>query len=549
MNEELTFEAMPFGYQKLASEQGGFELEEEAGRRARSRSTGLKPLRTVAKRPAAARMMAQGPVAARTLAQRQAAAFPKSKFPTPGGPQYQRRRPWGVTGVYGAPLEPSPIEPLPYPEPAPSRSEYIRWVQSALNDVLGLQLPVNGIVDRLTRSAIRSFQQQQGLPVDGTVGPDTERALLSARGQQPLPGGPPASPAPVEPSPAAPASPAPVEAPRAAPAPELNFEWESLGQGLEATQASAERAAIRSRIGAGERNANALADFVFFRRHPERGGRRIGASERILATEWNVILRTIVLPALASAGAGSGAGTRVADPEVAQTLAMAAMPAPKLGVTLEQLLLRHEAEAGGIPIEVLLAFIHYEAGRLFDDATAGKWNDSNKKYIPSFYELGVFQTPAGDHGCVNEAGIKTCKYPAPGLNVENSQFGKGWRQISGAYPTANNWKDPTMQVRVGLWDLNTTADRVGDAFPDLFPSKQSEWWLRMAVLYAFAAGGGAARAFLRKYRSELLALPETKRWDFLRGKSVGSFSFNPENVDRKMALAAKLRTVRPAAAR
>ena len=48
---------------------------------------------------------------------------------------------------------------------------------------------------------------------------------------------------------------------------------------------------------------------------------------------------------------------------------------------------------------MLLAFIHFEAGRLFDDATAGKWNEKYKKYIPSFYELGVFQTPAGDHGC------------------------------------------------------------------------------------------------------------------------------------------------------
>ena len=70
----------------------------------------------------------------------------------------------------------------------------------------------------------------------------------------------------------------------------------------------------------------------------------------------------------------------------------------------------------------------------------------------------------------------------------------------------------------------------------------------MAVLYAFAAGGGAARAFLRKYRSELLALPEAKRWDFLRGKSVGTSSFNPENVDKKMTLAAKLRDARQARA-
>jgi hypothetical protein len=223
---------------------------------------------------------------------------------------------------------------------------------------------------------------------------------------------------------------------------------------------------------------------------------------------------------------------------------MAAKTVPGLGITLEQLLFRHQAESGGIPIEVFLAFIHFEAGRLFDDATAGKWNEKYKKYIPSFYELGVFQTPAGDHSCTNEAGAKKCKYRPPGCNVENSQFGKGWRRLAGTYPTESNWKDPTMQVRVGLWDLSSTADRVRMDFGALFPSKQSEWFLRMAVLYSFAAGPGAARSFLRKYKKELLALPEGKRWDFLRGKNVGTFYFDPENVDKKMALAAKLRAVR-----
>ena len=106
-------------------------------------------------------------------------------------------------------------------------------------------------------------------------------------------------------------------------------------------------------------------------------------------------------------------------------------------------------------------------------ATAGKWNEKHKRYIPSFYELGVFQTPAGDHGCTNEAGVKACRYRPPGRNVENSQFGKGWRRLAGAYATEGNWKDPTMQVRIGLWDLTSTADRVHTAFADLFPSRRS----------------------------------------------------------------------------
>jgi phosphatidylserine/phosphatidylglycerophosphate/cardiolipin synthase-like enzyme/outer membrane protein OmpA-like peptidoglycan-associated protein len=59
-------------------------------------------------------------------------------------------------------------------------SEYVRWVQQALNRILGLQLTVDGDAGVKTRSAIRSFQTQQGLVADGKVGSKTEAALLAA---------------------------------------------------------------------------------------------------------------------------------------------------------------------------------------------------------------------------------------------------------------------------------------------------------------------------------------------------------------------------------
>ena len=69
-----------------------------------------------------------------------------------------------------------PVSPAA-PEPA---SEYVFWVQECLNRTLGLRLPVDGIMGRQTRSALRAFQAQWGLPVSGLVGPDTEAALKSA---------------------------------------------------------------------------------------------------------------------------------------------------------------------------------------------------------------------------------------------------------------------------------------------------------------------------------------------------------------------------------
>jgi peptidoglycan hydrolase-like protein with peptidoglycan-binding domain len=497
MNGELNFEAMPFeaygGFQ-TSSAPTDVEMEEEFGRQPRSRG-------------ASARAPWGVPRRSKTPSVSQLTAATKAPVPplSAAGKPPVRRPPFTLPKwPWGAVFEPYGAAALPIPaEPQPAGSEYMRWVQSALNDVLGLGLQLHGIADSATRSAIRSFQQSQGLPADGVVGPDTERALIAARGGgSPREGADsptgPGTPEPLGPAdaPQADRSAAP-EPPTTSPAGEFEFEWDDAKSKRDDTRPIAERAA----------------------------------------------------PAFARGRAPSAASVRISDREVAATLKMAAKKIPRLGnITIEELLARHQAEAGGIPVEVLLAFIHFEAGSLFDDATAGKWSEKHKRYIPSFYELGVFQTPAGDHGCTNEAGVKTCRYPPPGRNVENSQFGKGWRRLAGAYPTEMNWKDPTMQVRVGLWDLASTAARIRAEFAALFPSTQSEWFLRMAVLYSFAAGAGAARAFLRKYKNELLALPESQRWEFLRGKNVGAFRFDPGNVDKKIALAAKLRDLRRAAA-
>jgi peptidoglycan hydrolase-like protein with peptidoglycan-binding domain len=95
------------------------------------------------------------------------------------------RRPWPPR---------RPPRPFPWPQPAavieappsvegpPQGTEYVRWVQSSLNRIMGLRLPVDGLMGPDTRSAVRSFQRRQGLSVDGIVGPETQRALLAARG-------------------------------------------------------------------------------------------------------------------------------------------------------------------------------------------------------------------------------------------------------------------------------------------------------------------------------------------------------------------------------
>jgi len=56
----------------------------------------------------------------------------------------------------------------------------VRWLQNALNQVLGTQLTVDGDTGPATRRAVRSFQSRSGLTADGIAGPRTLGALREA---------------------------------------------------------------------------------------------------------------------------------------------------------------------------------------------------------------------------------------------------------------------------------------------------------------------------------------------------------------------------------
>lgn len=95
---------------------------------------------------------------------------PVSKRPSARPPKYPRR---GAGITY---LNRGGFNAEPYPAES-GGSEKIRWIQECLNHKSGLQLLVNGIAGRETRSAIRDFQRKQGLRINGLIDPDTERAL------------------------------------------------------------------------------------------------------------------------------------------------------------------------------------------------------------------------------------------------------------------------------------------------------------------------------------------------------------------------------------
>lgn len=150
MNEEFEFNT--FGLQPFSS-----ETEEERGGKAR--------------RPVPGRGL--------TLANR-LKAIKTAKLHKPV------KRPWPRPGSKKRPRVPTSSTPAGATPAATEGyrtrdcNEQIRWVQSTLNRILGLNLTVDGMMDVETRSAVRSFQQRQSLPVTGIAGPDTQQALLAA---------------------------------------------------------------------------------------------------------------------------------------------------------------------------------------------------------------------------------------------------------------------------------------------------------------------------------------------------------------------------------
>jgi peptidoglycan hydrolase-like protein with peptidoglycan-binding domain len=61
-----------------------------------------------------------------------------------------------------------------------SSRDYIKWVQSSLNRIIGARLVVDGISGAQTRAAVQTFQRQRGLTADGIVGPATGRGRRCA---------------------------------------------------------------------------------------------------------------------------------------------------------------------------------------------------------------------------------------------------------------------------------------------------------------------------------------------------------------------------------
>jgi hypothetical protein len=325
----------------------------------------------------------------------------------------------------------------------------------------------------------------------------------------------------------------------------FEYDFEVSSQGAAAVRVD-ERVFIKTQIAANQRDPYKLTDAVFYLRHPELNGKRLGTEQTDLTKEWLSILHNLVERVLKASGAqgaqaSSPDGASAGDTDVTAAQAIARKPVPGMaGITIQQLIERWRPSiAPEIPLPLLLGFMRFESGGNFNDATHGSPRNQPPYTQPAFYELGLFQTPAGLHGTCTTGDHRSCANAPPGREVpgDPSTWARLCKKI-GANP--QDWTNPTTQVRVGLLDLKTSADAIRAAYPGLFPKPGGDWYLRMAVLMPFARGGGFTRAFLRTYRANLAKLPEDQRWDFLRGKRVSGWIFDASNVDKKMLLAAKL---------
>lgn len=157
------FEIVPFVFQPAQDERGVQAWEAWEGER---RGGGASPRPARASRAVPARPQRRPP--------------PPRPSPRPRPRPPALRRPLDASRFVGWPDTREPAEPRePCICPAHG-TEYVRWVQSALNRIEGLALPVDGVMSAAARSALRGFQGRNNLAVDGIAGPDTEQALRDA---------------------------------------------------------------------------------------------------------------------------------------------------------------------------------------------------------------------------------------------------------------------------------------------------------------------------------------------------------------------------------
>jgi hypothetical protein len=70
-----------------------------------------------------------------------------------------------------------PGVPLYCSLPAEKTTELVRWMQSSLNDLLQLRLPITGVLSSPDRSALRLFQKQAGVAPTGALDAQTQLAF------------------------------------------------------------------------------------------------------------------------------------------------------------------------------------------------------------------------------------------------------------------------------------------------------------------------------------------------------------------------------------
>jgi peptidoglycan hydrolase-like protein with peptidoglycan-binding domain len=160
---------------------------------ARSFRPGCQPFRVVRLLGHADRDVRLGPAFERRISVARAAAVEKALKRLVANPTIAARIVWAVSGAGATAL----VVPNPRTElerrrnrrvevwldgAEPSGPDYVRWVQGCLNRVMSLRLPLTGVMEPRTRSAIRAFQQRQGLAITGVVTPETLASFISACG-------------------------------------------------------------------------------------------------------------------------------------------------------------------------------------------------------------------------------------------------------------------------------------------------------------------------------------------------------------------------------
>jgi len=250
-----------------------------------------------------------------------------------------------------------------------------------------------------------------------------------------------------------------------------------------------ESVALKLAIANGHRDENDLTNMIFFRRHQERGERKLSKGEPNfdrLASEWTDIRDRLVRPALRGLGTTSSAPSKPASTGGAkpvETYCTAVNPKGKNeDLLMKQLAPFVQKYRGDIPIDFLLGWIAVESAGYIEATTRQCERGYFQLHPEEARRVGVDdpQRLSTDPEYSVRMGIEMVKGKM--ARAEQLGFARG-TDLNRHFAKLLHWLPAYVPILVNLWQASGASPRTWKGFSDFVVKNRDEIVKAMAKQY------------------------------------------------------------------